>query len=45
MGGPRPVLNVPVIPALPLATWLANRSLTDLADLLYRRRDCLAGYG
>ncbi|HEY5845307.1 MAG TPA: helicase-associated domain-containing protein, partial [Microlunatus sp.] len=33
-----------MIPALPLATWLANRSLSDLADLLYRRRDHLAGY-
>ncbi|MGZ5393567.1 MAG: hypothetical protein ACXWD3_17500, partial [Mycobacterium sp.] len=33
-----------MIPALPLATWLANRNVTDLAELLYRRRDYLAGY-
>ena len=39
-----PVFNVAVIPALPLDTWLANRNLTDLSELLYRRRDYLAGY-
>jgi len=38
------VFNDAVIPALPLATWLANRNLTVLAELLYRRRDHLAGY-
>jgi len=42
--GSRPVFNDAVIPALPLATWLANRNLTDLEELLYRRRDYLAGY-
>ena len=38
------MFNDAVIPALPLATWLANRNLTDLAELLYRRRERLAGY-
>jgi len=38
------VFNDAVIPALHLATWLANRNLTDLAELLYRGRDYLAGY-
>ena len=38
------MFNDAVIPALPLATWLANRNLTDLAELLYRRRDHVAGY-
>lgn len=42
--GSHPVFNDAVIPALPLATWLANRNLTDLEELLYRRRDYLAGY-
>ena len=38
------MLNDPVIHAFPLASWLADRNLTDLAELLYRRRDYLAGY-
>ena len=42
--GPHPVFNDAVIPALPLATWLANRNLTYLEELLYRRRYYLAGY-
>ena len=39
----RTVLNDPVIHALPLATWLADRDLTELSELLYSRRDYLAG--
>ena len=42
--GSHPVFNDAVIPALPLPTWLANRNLTDLEELLYRRRDYLLQY-